>query len=1117
MLRAMLLPRKWINRPSIVLAGCAAVMGVFAAQGEQTVFHRAFAPQDGLVSRYEEPVRREMCLNGSWKFAGDTNTGLPEEFAGLTGAWDKTAIRIPSPWNVNSFSMTSEVKGGDFRAFPSYPKEWDNLSAAWMERTIDVPEDWKGKRILLNFGAVAGKFAAYVNGKRAGEGFDIFFAQEFDVTDLIRPGQENRITVKVISPKVFDKKGRYGRREYLSGSFWGTHIAGIWQDVFLLAEPQVAVKDVFVQSWVDRDEIDAEVSVGNESAKPMTVDISATVLPWINLTGNSVEEAPEVKWKLGDQAVLNLPGKGFTLAAGETRTIVLTAKVNGRLKLWSADEPNLYGMLVNVSAEGRQLDVKYQRFGWRQFKLDGSRLLLNGEPIVLRGDSWHFLGIPQMTRRYAYAWFRLLKDAGANAVRLHASVYPAFYHDMADEMGIMILDESAIWLSDGGPKADSDLFWANCRKHVAELVRRDRNHPSVFGWSICNEALPVLRNVWHTPQSMIDHCLDEMAAWAEICRTNDPTHGWISGDGEFDASGRLPVVNIHYGGEREMKRAAASGKPWGVGETSMAYYGTPKQVSKFNGNRAYESMLGRMEGLAYECYGLLRSQQTNGASYQSVFNIVWYGVQPLPIGKRDTAQPISLNEGIFFDAYREGVPGVQPERIGPYCTTLNPGYDPALPLYRPWPMFEAIRDANLGNTNSPWRKAPVPMSVVPVSTAGTNGIVAYAVHDAERLAWEMTHAGIHAQAYSRETNATILLVDASGLTDRAAVDDVLDGGGSVWIWNITPATARGLKEMFGWDVGVERRVSSSFVVGEPDPLMAGVGNDALYFCEEDDWRQSSFGLVGKSEKIGEILLKSCPADWRQWNYKPEPVKTAAILRSELERTNARAVVVARAVRNGRVVLFTLRPDITSNRKRDLIECLFRNAGVEPGAVAAQNDFVDPSGRLVRALVCGSFGFDDVKEAYSGRMPSGEIKPGAHVDRRRWTLGQANSAGEFDFRNGMITGPQENAVAYLAVWIKSPKPLNDLLSEPNLPRLAFTYGADDGCELFLNGERLATQQREGPIDPKMFSQNPLLLKLGWNQLVIKVVQLTGEWKFAGQFSCNDQTFLDKLEFSAEKPE
>ncbi len=373
------------------------------------------------------------------------------------------------------------------------------------------------------------------------------------------------------------------------------------------------------------------------------------------------------------------------------------------------------------------------------------------------------MGVPQMTRRYAYAWFSLLKDAGANAVRLHASVYPSFYHDMADEMGIMILDESAIWFSDGGPKADSDVFWQNCRENVEELVKRDRNHPSVFGWSVCNEVLPVLRNVWHAPDSMIDHCYDEITSWKDICLTNDPTRGWISGDGEWDADGRLPVINIHYGGDSDLQRAAESGKPFAVGETSMAYYGTPKQVSKFNGNRAYESDLGRMEGLAYECYGLLTSQQKHGANYQSVFNIVWYGVQPLPLGKQDVTKPVALADGVFFGEYLEGVPGMQPERLGPYTTTLNPGYDPSLPQYRPWPMFEAIRDANLKLANSPWAALPslAPENRTVDAVNNASALLDYLPENARSLVQELSKTGVKSSVLSDQRKSGFLLIDGS--------------------------------------------------------------------------------------------------------------------------------------------------------------------------------------------------------------------------------------------------------------------------------------------------------------------------------------------------------------------
>ncbi|HXC36092.1 MAG TPA: glycoside hydrolase family 2 TIM barrel-domain containing protein, partial [Candidatus Acidoferrales bacterium] len=844
---------------------------------------------------------------------------------------------------------------------------------------------------------------------------------------------------------------------------------------------------------------------------------------WINQAGQSVLDAPEVKWTLARKSSLRLAGQAMTLAPGESRTITLTAKVDGRLKQWSPDAPNLYGLLLTVSADGKPVDVKYQRFGWRQFTFNENKLLLNGHAITLRGDSWHFLGVPQMTRRYAWAWYHLLKDAGANAVRLHASIYPSFYHDMADEMGIMILDESAIWASDGGPKADSDLFWRNCQTNVTELVRRDRNHPSVFGWSVCNEILPVLRNVWHAPQSMVDHCLDQISVWRDICRTNDPTRPWISGDGEWDAEGRLPVINIHYGGDADMRRAADSGKPWAVGETSMAYYGTPSQVSKFNGNEAYESDLGRMNGLAYECYDLLNGQQKYDADYASVFNIAWYSVQPLPLGKNDVSKPVSLSDGVFFESYREGVPGMQPERLGPYTSTLNPGYDPALPLYRPWPMFDAIRDANTGVTNSPWAHRPDLTQPAPESVLPATATASYLPENGNRLAQELGRCGVKLSVYTNGVRADFLLVDGSiaespdsSASARTAVNNVLAHGGTVWIWNVTPAGASSVSQLLGHPVSVEPREASSFVVKQDIPLLKGLDNTKFYFSEDDDWRQMDYSLTGAFVAGAQAVLDACPADWRQWNYKPEPVKTAALYRSEVERTAPLTAIAIRPLDKGRVILCNLNPQIRSTKKSELLARLFQNEGIPVGQISAQNEFLDVDGRLIRALVCGSFGVANPHDAYNGMPPTGEIREDAALNNRRWKLVDADSEGTFDFKKVALRGPMENAYAYLAIWVKSPKPLNDLLSEPNLPRVSFTFGSDDGCQVWLNGKLLASHERHGPLEPEAFSINPLLLKLGWNQLVIKVIQAGGEWKFAGKLGCSDVNFLSNLEVAATPP-
>ena len=180
----------------------------------------------------------------------------------------------------------------------------------------------------------------------------------------------------------------------------------------------------------------------------------------------------------------------------------ILATVKEKLEYWTPKTPNLYGLVLEVQESKKKVDCKYQRFGWRQWTFDGTRQCLNGKPIELRGDSWHFQGIPQMTRRYPWTWYTAIKDANGNAVRLHAQVYPRFYMEMADEMGICVLSETSNWASDGGPKFDSNEFWENSDDHLKRLILRDRNYPSVFGWSLTNENHPIIMNVFNRPDLM---------------------------------------------------------------------------------------------------------------------------------------------------------------------------------------------------------------------------------------------------------------------------------------------------------------------------------------------------------------------------------------------------------------------------------------------------------------------------------------------------------------------------------------------------------------------------------------------------------------------------------------
>ena len=513
------------------------------------VFPRAFAPSQGLTTPIEQPFRAEICLNGSWQFQPvavpptyQHDQGTPPTLTAPSAtAWDKTPIKIPSPWNVNDFTR-GDGDGGDFRTYPSYPKAWEKAEMGWLRRSVRIPQ-WKGQRLLLHFEAVAGETVVIFNGHEVARNFDLFMPFECDVTQWAKLGGANELLVGVRKASLFNDRRTTGSRPYPGGSFWGQSIAGIWQDVFLLARPPVRAGDTYVQSQVAQNKLAAQVTLRNDSEQAQTVQVGAQVLPWINDAKPAVLDAPEPRSHLGAR-VLSIPAQTVTVPPHQTTKVSLQQNVNGQLQLWSPDAPHLYGLVVDIARAGKTIDRQMTRFGWRQFTFQGNRQLLNGQPLELRGDSWHFMGIPQMTRRYAWAWYTVLKNANGNAVRLHAQPYPRFYLDMADEMGVCVLDETANWGSDGAHKYDTDDFWNRADDQVTRLVERDRNHASVFGWSVSNEVAWFINRSKNPEQ--FERLKTEWRNWAATARQLDPSRPWISTDGDFDAEGAMPTNIGHY-------------------------------------------------------------------------------------------------------------------------------------------------------------------------------------------------------------------------------------------------------------------------------------------------------------------------------------------------------------------------------------------------------------------------------------------------------------------------------------------------------------------------------------------------------------------------------------------
>lgn len=1120
-----------------------------AAYGTETVsFGRAFAPSESIVKPCEQPFRQAVCLNGSWQFQpmplpngylprqGD----VPELALPKSDGWDPTAIKIPSPWNVNTWGAGREVGAGTQHPYwpssvyyPSYPAAWDGAMMGWLRYTFRVPDDWADRRIVLHFEAVAGQCQVLVNGQAAGEHFDKYLPFELDVTHLVRRGGENELLVGVRDHRLFDKQSpKYAKMTapYPCGSETGD-LTGIWQDVFLLGLPAVRIDNVFVKSLVDQDVLELEIRLRNDSLQPQKVSLGGAIHPWVNLASEDILAAPEPEWRL-DASVIVLPDQAVELAPGKLATVRVRQTVEGRLKKWTPSTPNLYGAVLRVSGESGQLDSRFTRFGWRQLKLAGRDLLLNGEKIQLMADFVHPFGPCTMSRRFVWAWYKMIKDFGGNAVRPHAQVHPSIYLDLADEMGLMVLDETAIFGSSIRLNFEEPEAWRRFEEHYDGMVLRDRNHPSVFGWSFGNELFAIF-NLNQVSPADADRWYAQLAELGFRAKRLDPTRDWISCDGDEDLRGRLPVWSKHFGHGVPLDRLPEIDKPMMVGESGGTYYARPKQLAVFNGSRAYESYLGRNEALAIDVYENLVQMARPKLAYFSASETGWFGLEHLPLGYRDFDRLPNGQDGVFFSRpHREGEPGMQPERIPPYVTTLNPGWDPRLPLYKALPMFAAEKAA-LANPPlpCPWpRQADVPKSVTVAKPQFDQ--VGFVGNRSAMLGRRLAELGVPLA----DADSPFTIIDADGLAgpnlDKsqktfAAVHD-RDGAALILIGS-DKSSQKTLTQFLptGFNMDIVDRQATALVPDQGHAWTRSFTLPDLYFAEDgsDRWIMKQ-GVEGSFVERGRVLLKASNTDWSLFNEAPEKAKCAAVVLYEQLKKPGAACLVQCEHGRGTIAVCTVDYRVASSSADRFWRQLFANMGIrlnEPKKSAVPA--FDENHALVQALSIGRFDAESVEAAivkdFIGEKTA-KPKKGAAVGGRAWEAVTSPSRDRFLFHQLRQTGPEGAFATYFSCQVRSPRALDELLDGgPDVPRAAIVCYVSEKGRLFLNGQEILPSRQE-PADyrTQLFFEN-LPLKKGWNHLLIKVAsdRLHGDQPgtLAVRITSNNPDYQRQLESSVELPE
>ena len=395
---------------------------------------------------------RYLSMEGTWKFCFvKDHQNAPKDFYALKYDDSKWVdFPVPGLFEINGYGDKTYKNMGyawctTFENNPPYIGETNNYTGSY-RRTFDLPADWKGQEVFFHVGSATSNLFLWVNGRYVGYSEDAKVAAEFNITKYLKPGR-NLIAMQVM---------RWCDGSYLEDQdFW--RFTGIAREVYLYATPKVHIQDITIgQDYADgKGLLDVDVKVAGGKA-----DVEATLY---DADGNKVTEG-------------------------------LKATVEN-VKPWTAETPYLYMLELQLKQGDKVLEVVRKQVGFRHIEIRGGQLLVNGQPILIKGADRHELdpdgGYVVSVERMIQD-IRIMKQLNINAVRTcHYPDDPRWY-DLCDEYGIYLTAESNLESHGMGYKektlAKNEAF---AKMHIERQegnVITYKNHPSIIVWSLGNEA-----------------------------------------------------------------------------------------------------------------------------------------------------------------------------------------------------------------------------------------------------------------------------------------------------------------------------------------------------------------------------------------------------------------------------------------------------------------------------------------------------------------------------------------------------------------------------------------------------------------------------------------------------
>ena len=403
-----------------------------------------------------------MSLNGTWNFNWTEHAWQrPTDFYKVDlndKGWGK--MQVPGLWELNGFGDPLYVNIGyawinQYKNNPPVVPEENNHVGSYRKEIV-IPPGWNGKEIFAHFGSVTSNISLYVNGKFVGYSEDSKLEAEFNLTKFLKPGKN------LVAFQVF----RWCDGTYLEDQdFW--RFSGVGRDCFLYSRNKSYIRDIKVTPDLVDDYVNGVLNVSLELEGKGTVELSLT-----DANGTRVAEK-------------TVNGSG----------VIQTELTVSNPAKWTAEIPVLYTLTATLKDGSKVLEVIPQKVGFRKVEIKNGQLLVNGQPILIKGADRHELdpdGGYVVSRERMIQDIEMMKKFNVNAVR--TSHYPDnnIWYDLCDEYGIYLVAEANLESHGMGYGTETlakreDFKLAHLERNQRNVLR-NYNHPAVIIWSMGNEA-----------------------------------------------------------------------------------------------------------------------------------------------------------------------------------------------------------------------------------------------------------------------------------------------------------------------------------------------------------------------------------------------------------------------------------------------------------------------------------------------------------------------------------------------------------------------------------------------------------------------------------------------------